>query len=161
MKTKRAVRFVTPRELDERFQSIQLLVIRDAFMAILLMAVCFVTALAFFPSFINAHLGEIGGVAIVSVGLVGWISNHLRGGLDKEQQALFAKGEFLVAPFLAAIVVFLTNTLFGAQLSLLQWLLLYGVTLLSFLVYPLFLLQRVRKHTNRQEQTRPFSRQDD
>ncbi len=156
MQRKRVFRLVTPRVFDERAQSLQLFVIRDTCVAVLLMAVVFVTCLAFAPVFVKAHLGEIGGIAVVSAGLVTWISNALRKGRDMEQKKLFAKGDLLAAPFLAASVAFLITMLIGIEVSLLEWLLFFGVMLLGFLVYPLFILRHGRKHTAVPTQPPPY-----
>ena len=147
MKTKRNFRFVASRAFDERDQAIQLLVIRDAFVAILLMAVLLVIGLAFFPLFITANLPAIGGGAIIIVGLVAWISNRVHGGRSEEQKVALAKGELLSAPFVAAFAAFLIGKFSGEPFSLIQWLLLFAAMLSGFLAYPLFVLAYARKHT--------------
>ncbi len=160
MKIKLTFRFTTPREFDERVQYIQLLVIRDTFQAILLMAALFIAGLAFFPVFVKEHLGEIGGAAVLCVGLVGWISNRLHGGgQDLEQKVPFAKGDLLIAPITAAIMVFLFVKLIGMQASLPEWFILYGATLPGSLVYPLFILLRIRKRAHTRVQ--PLAHHDD
>ena len=134
-----------PKGFDERVQHIQLYVIRDAFITVLIMALLFVTGLAFFPTFVTQHSGEIGLFALVCVGLVACISNYLRGGWQGKHERSFARGDILLAPLLAAIVTFLTVKLTGQQLSFLEWLLWYMAMLIGFLAYSLFTLYRQRK----------------
>lgn len=152
MKARRRWHFVTPAFLDERAKLIQLLVVRDAFLTILLLALLFSYGFMLFRKFTLDNIGLLLILAVVVVGIVALISTIARGGWNWEEKRASAKGDVLLAPLIAAAMTIVDPFILGKTPSLLDWLISYITILAAILVYPLLVLvitRTTRKRVSR------------